>query len=259
MTDFRMPSLGPDMEAGTLVEWLVKPGDKVKHGDVVAVVETQKGAIEIEIFNDGVLSEIVVPVGGRVPVGTVLARLDGAVAAAVPTAPPPAPPPAPLVAVPPPAAVSVPPPPAAPGRPQISPAARRLAAERGIDIQALKGTGPGGAIIVADVEAAKPAPPPEVTRRRTGFDPAAMRQAIAAAMTQSKREIPHYYLSQTVEVSAALARLERLNSERTPPERILPAALFLRAVALAMAKTPELNGFWEEGRFRPGDGVHVGW
>ena len=81
MTDFRMPSLGADMEAGTLVEWLVKPGDKVKRGDVVAVVETQKGAIEIEIFNDGVVSELVVPVGGRVPVGTVLARLDGAAAA----------------------------------------------------------------------------------------------------------------------------------------------------------------------------------
>ena len=74
MTDFRMPSLGADMEAGTLVEWLVKPGDKVRRGDVVAVVETQKGAIEIEIFNDGVLSELVMPVGSRVPVGTVLAR-----------------------------------------------------------------------------------------------------------------------------------------------------------------------------------------
>ena len=77
MTDFRMPSLGADMEAGTLVEWLVKPGDPVKRGDVVAVVETQKGAIEIEIFHDGVMSELVVPVGQLVPVGTVLARLDG--------------------------------------------------------------------------------------------------------------------------------------------------------------------------------------
>jgi pyruvate dehydrogenase E2 component (dihydrolipoamide acetyltransferase) len=86
-----------------------------------------------------------------------------------------------------------------------------------------------------------------------------MRQAIAAAMSRSKREIPHYYLSQTVEVSAALARLERLNSERPPLERLLPAALFLRAVALAIAKTPELNGFWEDGRFRPGEGVHIGW
>ena len=199
MTDFRMPSLGADMEAGTLVEWLVKPGDTVKRGDVVAVVETQKGAIEIEIFHDGVVSELAVPVGQLVPVGTVLARLDGEVAAAAAgcaadTCTEPLPlrrrnrwlrrsPPAPS------------------GRVQVSPAARRLAAERGVDIQQLKGTGPGGAISVADVEAAKPAPTPETPRRRTGFDPAAMRQAIAAAMSRSKREIPHYYLSQTVEVS----------------------------------------------------------
>ncbi len=257
MTEFRMPSLGADMEAGTLVEWLVKPGDKVKRGDVVAVVETQKGAIDIEIFGEGVLSEIVVPVGGRVPVGTVLARLDSAGTATVQAAPPPAPPP-PVMAAPPaavPAAF-----PALSSRPRVSPAARRLAGERGIDVRHVAGTGPGGVITVADIEAARPAPAGGgPARRRAGFDPEAMRQAIAAAMSRSKREIPHYYLSQTVEVSAALARLERLNGERPPPERLLPAAFFLRAIALAIAKTPELNGFWEAGRFRPGDGVHIGW
>jgi pyruvate dehydrogenase E2 component (dihydrolipoamide acetyltransferase) len=200
------------------------------------------------------------PVGTRVPVGTILARLDGEVAAAVPPAPPALASPAPalVVAATPPPVVPIPQ--AGPGRQRISPAARRLAVERGIGIERITGTGLGGAITMADVAAAKPAAPAaEVARRRTGFDPAAMRQAIAAAMTRSKREIPHYYLSQTVEVSAALARLERLNNERTPPERILPAALFLRAIALAMAKLPELNGFWENGRFRPGDGVHIGW
>jgi len=247
MTEFRMPSLGADMEAGTLVEWLVKPGDKVKRGDVVAVVETQKGAIEIEIFHDGVVSELAVAVGQSVPVGTVLARLDGEMTSAPPPAPPAS---APIVAT---------PPPAPSGRVQISPAARRLAAERGVDIQQLQGTGPGGAISVADVEAACAAPAPETPRRRAGFDPAAMRQAIAAAMSRSKREIPHYYLSQTVEVSAALAYLERLNRDRSPLERVLPAALFLRAIAQAITKLPELNGFWEDGRFRPGDGVHIGW
>ncbi len=252
MIDFRMPSLGADMEAGTLVEWLVKPGDAVKRGDVVAVVETQKGAIEIEIFNTGVVSELVVPIGEQVPVGTVLARIDGEAATPVPILPP-----IPVQAAPlQPAASAAPPPPST--RLPISPAARRRAAERGVDIQAIKGTGPGGAITLADVEAASVAPTP-APPRRAGFDPAAMRQAIAAAMGRSKREIPHYYLSQTIEVSAALARIERLNSERSPPDRILPAALFLRAIALALTKLPELNGFWDEGRFRPGDGVHVGW
>jgi pyruvate dehydrogenase E2 component (dihydrolipoamide acetyltransferase) len=250
MIEFRMPSLGADMEAGTLVEWLVKPGDTVKRGDVVAVVETQKGAIEIEVFNTGVVSELVVPIGERVPVGTILARLDGEGVVAPEIAPPK---PAPAVPAPTPSSIVLPSP---LGRLQISPVARRRAAERGLDVQRIKGTGPGGAITLADVEAIVAAPP---SRRRVGFDPAAMRQAIAAAMSRSKREIPHYYLSQTIEVSAALARLERLNGERPPPERVLPAALFLRAIAAALAKLPELNGFWQEDRFRPGDGVHIGW
>lgn len=280
MIDFRMPSLGADMEAGTLVEWLVKPGDKVKRGDVVAVVETQKGAIEIETFNAGVLSELVASVGDRVPVGTVLARIEGpetnaAVTAAPVVVPPPAlPAMAPTVSAAPqprqvssaaPSAVPVTPStrpvsPGAPERQRVSPAARRIAAERDIDLRGLVGTGPGGAITVADVDAVTRTPPRgEVPRRRTGFDPAAMRQAIAAAMSRSKREIPHYYLTQTIEMSAALARLERLNRERPPPVRILPAAIILRAIAQGIAKTPELNGFWEDGRFRPGDGIHVGW
>jgi pyruvate dehydrogenase E2 component (dihydrolipoamide acetyltransferase) len=259
MIDFRMPSLGADMEDGTLVEWLVKPGDRVKRGDVVAVVETQKGAIEIEIFNDGVVAELAVTIGAIVPVGAVLARLEGADAVGVSAMAPARPP------VPEPALAAVPAAPrlpgaAAEGRRRISPAARRLAAERGIEIQHLTGSGPDGAIIVADVEAyGLERREPRAPRARAGFDPASMRQAIAAAMSRSKREIPHYYLTQTLDVSAALSRLERLNSERAPPERILPAALFLRAIALAVAKMPELNGFWQEGRFRPGDGVHIGW
>ena len=254
MIDFRMPSLGADMEAGTLVEWLVRPGDVVKRGEVVAVVETEKGAIEIEIFNGGVVSELVVPVGERVPVGTLLARIDGGVTTA---APPPRPPATP---VPPVGAPQAAPAEVAPGRQAVSPAARRLAGERGVDLRQLTGSGPGGAITLADVAAANPTTEPvEVTRRRTGFDPAAMRQAIGAAMSRSKREIPHYYVTQTVEVTAALRRLEQINSERPPPRRVLPAALFLRAIAMAMAKTPELNGFWEDGRFRPGDSLHIGW
>lgn len=276
MIEFRMPSLGADMEAGTLIEWLVQPGAQVKRGDIVAVVETQKGAIEIEIFNNGTVAELAVPVGQRVPVGTVLARLDGAgaaapqppVAAREPTAErPPSPGPGPgpghqltpqPLPSPPPVPVAGPPAMAA-ARKRVSPAARRLAAERDVDIQALTGSGPDGAITLADVEAAVPAASAAPPKRRAGFVPAAMRQAIAAAMSRSKREIPHYYLTQTVDLAAALARLGRLNAERTPPDRLLPAALLLRAVARAVAKLPELNGFWEEGRFRPADGVHIGW
>src|SRR6478672_5489986 len=128
VVEFRMPSLGADMEDGTLVEWLVKPGDRVKKGDVVAVVETQKGAIEVEIFDEGVVSELVVPVGTKVPVGGLLARIGlqaGSQPAAHPTAAQSQPPPVAAPAAPPPR-------PLAPGA-KVTPAARRRVAELGLD------------------------------------------------------------------------------------------------------------------------------
>jgi pyruvate dehydrogenase E2 component (dihydrolipoamide acetyltransferase) len=133
-----------------------------------------------------------------------------------------------------------------PARIRATPAARRRAAALDIAIETLPGTGVDGAVCLADLaRAAKPAP------RRGGFDPAAMRAAIAAAMSRSKREIPHYYLAQTVDIEAPLAALERMNADRAPPARILPAALLLRAAARAVAEAPELNGFWENGLVAP--------
>ena len=154
MVEFRMPSLGADMEAGTLVEWLVRPGDWVKRGDIVAVVETQKGAIEIETFQAGQIEKILVDLKSKVPVGTPLAQirteLEGKPAAA---APPPAVPPA--APVPRPMRAPVAPPPIVPGaapQARASPAARRLAEEHSIDLSTVIGSGPAGAITYADVE-----------------------------------------------------------------------------------------------------------
>jgi pyruvate dehydrogenase E2 component (dihydrolipoamide acetyltransferase) len=151
MGEFRMPSLGADMEAGTLVEWLKRPGDRVKRGDIVAVVETQKGAIEVDIFEDGVIERWLVEPGTTVPVGTPLALIadGGPTAAAAPSKAPaagavPAPPALPRVEPPP--RVELPP---AVGRAKASPAARRLARERGIALAGLIGSGPGGAILYA--------------------------------------------------------------------------------------------------------------
>lgn len=284
-----MPSLGADMEAGTLVEWLVEPGDRIERGRVVAVVETQKGAIEVECFEEGELEALLVKPGEKVPVGTPLARIrapgePAAAAEASPVPPPPAaapspPPPgaAPTEPVTPPPAPPPPPSPAPgaalPAGPKISPAARRRALELGVPLDRLHGSGPEGAITVADVEAAArgaaaepPAAPAARARAETekpvvrrGFDPAAMRQAIAAAMSRSKREIPHYYLESTVAMHKALAFLEATNRERPPTERLLPAVLLLKATALALRAVPELNGFWQEGGFRAGSGVHPGW
>jgi pyruvate dehydrogenase E2 component (dihydrolipoamide acetyltransferase) len=273
VVDFRMPSLGADMEAGTLVEWMVKPGDRVKRGDVVAVVETQKGAIEIEIFDAGRIDQILVDVGAKVPVGTPLAsvRTDeeikaGVVAApAAPPPPPPAPsaPPSPLVAPPP--IKAAPPGAAAPPSPElrISPAARRLAQQRGIDLATITGSGPNGAIVLADIERLPAASPglavePTEKRKAVGLDLDAMRVAIAAAMARSKREIPHYYLRHDCLMAAAEAWLAETNATRAPEDRLLMSVLTVKAVARAVRKFNAFNGFFRDGRFEPAAGVHVG-
>ncbi|MCI5073897.1 dihydrolipoamide acetyltransferase family protein [Oricola sp.] len=266
-----MPSLGADMEAGTLVEWLKKPGDAVKRGDIIAVVETQKGAIEIEVFEDGVLDAYLVELGAKVPVGTALAviRGDGDVPAAPKAATPePVAPAKPDVETVVPEAASAPvtlPPVGAPvapsGRLRITPAARRLVAEKGIDPATLTGTGPDGAICLADVEGAKsgvPAKPASEQPRTGGFDMGAMRDAIAAAMARSKREIPHYYLSHRSDLTAAEAFVAGRNAGKPPEDRILIAALFVKAVAKALKKYKEFNGHYENGAFRPGESVHIG-
>ena len=259
-----MPSLGSDMEAGTLVEWLKMPGEAVHRGDIVAVVETQKGAIEIEIFEDGVIEEQLVEVGQTVPVGAPLARLKGT-AAPAPAAPPSAAPMPAEQAVPPPAAPSAAPsaamPRAMPAREGVpaSPAARKLAAERGLDLAGLAGSGPGGAVVLADVEARTP--PPQAAPRKAkprGLDLDEMRKAIAAAMSRSKREIPHYYLAHDVDLAAATAWLEHTNAAREPAARLLMGALFLKAVALALRKHEAFNGFYGAEGFTASEGIHVG-
>ncbi|MCT2398329.1 dihydrolipoamide acetyltransferase family protein [Novosphingobium mangrovi (ex Huang et al. 2023)] len=260
MSDFTMPSLGADMERGTLVEWLVKPGSKVRSGDIIAVVETHKGAIDVEIFEDATVSEICAHEGETVPVGGLLARLEAEGGKAAPLLPATKPEPAPAAAK------------AAPeptftitrtGRTKVSPAARRLAAQIGIDPETLTGTGVDGSVSLADVElarasAAKPAPAAKAARKR-GFDPVEMRRGIALAMARSKREIPHYYLSSTVDMGPTLDWLARFNEARPPTERMLAAVPLIKATALALRKHPQLNGFWQDDAFQPGAGVHIGW
>jgi len=150
------------------------------------------------------------------------------------------------------------PPAPAGARLRVTPAARWRAAAIHVELSNLKGTGVDGSIRLSDVEAAgsRPAPAPPAKK---GVDLDEMRKAIAAAMSRSKREIPHYYLTETVDLSAAMARIERFNADRPPPERILLAVLFLKASALAMSEWPQFNGAYEEGAFTPASSVHVGW
>jgi pyruvate dehydrogenase E2 component (dihydrolipoamide acetyltransferase) len=250
MGAFVMPSLGADMDAGTLVEWIKHPGDPIKRGDIMAVVETQKGAIEIEAFEDGTFDRPLIEIGTKVPVGTPIALIRGAGEAA--PAPSPTPPPQAKPSAPPPAATPAAAPAQAVAGLRASPAARKLAAERGIKLDGLTGTGPGGAIISTDVEKAAPA------AKRTGLDLGEMRKAIAAAMARSKREIPHYYLSQPIDLTAAQTWLTGVNATREPPDRVLLAALLLKAVALALHDFPEMNGTYADGAFHPSAAIHVG-
>jgi pyruvate dehydrogenase E2 component (dihydrolipoamide acetyltransferase) len=267
MSEFLMPSLGADMEAGTLVEWLVKPGTPVKRGDIIAVVETQKGAIEIEVFNEGTLERLLVETGATVPVGTPLAyiREVGAAGAAPTTAEAPRPePPSPFVpryqagevlVAPPPAAAEIP---SAPGRIMASPVARRFASLHGIGLSGIKGTGPAGAVLLADVEAARQSSPGAQTQPVSTSSIDQMRSAIAAAMSRSKREIPHYYLSHTVDAGAGQEWISHINHDRLPEQRLLLGALFVKATALAVRRFPEFNGFFTDQRFSPSAHVHVG-
>lgn len=246
MSEFKLPSLGADMEQGKLLEWKVQPGDTVKRGQVVAVVDTSKAAVDVEIWQDGVVEQLLVQPGETVPVGTALAIVRGAGEAAVTTSPPS------VVAAPAaPAAAAA----AAPAstRAPISPAARKRAQELGVDVAAVHGTGAQGAVTLADVEAAAQAATITPADRQQ-----AMRRAIAAAMSRSKREIPHYYLSESIPMARALAWLQQRNAELPITERILPALLQLRAVALALKRVPQLNGFYRNERFEPSAAVHAG-
>ena len=246
------------MEAGTLVEWLVKPGDHVERGDILAVVETQKGAIEIEVFDSGEIEEILVGLNAKVPVGTPLALIRTRaepIAAAVPPSP------APVAAAPAGSvAVQLPPVPEPRKvvRPHASPAARRLAQSRNLDLSQLAGSGPAGAILYADVARAFEAAAPPSERKAKGLDLDAMRTAIAAAMARAKREIPHYYLMHQVDVSGCEAWLARVNASREPEARLLFGALAIKAVAKAARQFPFFNGFYHDGAFEPAGAVHVG-
>ncbi|MFO7648565.1 dihydrolipoamide acetyltransferase family protein [Halomonas campaniensis] len=262
MSEFRMPSLGADMESGTLVEWLIRPGERVERGQVVAVVETQKGAIDVEIWEAGSVERLVAEEGQKVPVGEVLALIRGedeATGRQVPAdrhtleasrAPDLSPPPA----------RAIPETPAAGERLRISPAARKRAAELGLDPAGVSGSGVGGSVTLDDIARAAEAgePAPSARTAPTTDAHAAMRQAIAAAMARSKREIPHYYLGHTLCVEPALAWLEAHNAERPVAERLIFPVLQLRAVALALEAVPELNGWYRDGAFQPAEGVHLG-
>jgi pyruvate dehydrogenase E2 component (dihydrolipoamide acetyltransferase) len=309
MIEFKLPSLGADMDEGMLVAWLIAPGDTVERGQVIAEVETDKGIIEVECWGEGYVDELLLePSSTKLAVGTPIAVLRGTDETA------------PgervdahgeKVIVEPSSAVDivevdettetgtvspVSPPvrhlahelgvdidhldptgdggevtrddvrrasvtrPVPDSRPRATPRARRCAAERGIDLGSVRPARLDGLIVKGDLPAALPRrddvipePPADV------HDPGrAMRRAIGRSMERSKREIPHYYLGTQIDIAEMMRWLDETNEERSITKRILPAAVLLRAVVLALRETPDLNGHWTDGAFVPIRDIHLG-
>jgi len=278
MTDILMPALSPTMEEGKLAKWNIKVGDTVEAGQVIAEIETDKATMEVEAVDEGVVEAILVPEGAEgVKVNTPIARLKGEGEAASP-APQAAPAPAPAAqaapapqaaAAPPPAAKPAPAPaaPAAParaegGRVLASPLARRLAAQKGVDLASLKGSGPHGRIVKADVESAQPgaarpaaaapaAAPAQVKSLEQLGIPAGsytlqpldgMRKTIARRLTESFRDIPHFPLTVDLEIDRLLDARVRINAAlEKQGVKVSVNDLLIKASAAALKAVPEAN------------------
>lgn len=266
--EIKMPALSPTMEEGTLAKWLVKVGDKVSSGDIMAEIETDKATMEFEAVDEGVIASIAVAEGTEgVKVGTVIATLagDGEGASPAPAAKPAAAAsaPAPVVAAAPaPAAAPVAAPVKASGdRVVASPLAKRIAATKGVDLAGMKGSGPGGRIVKADVEAATPgAAPAPATATPASTAPAAaaptpdfgipfeaeklnnVRKTIARRLTEAKQTIPHIYLTVDVRLDALLKLRGELNRAlEVQGVKLSVNDLLIKALAKALEIVPKCN------------------
>ncbi|HEY7547191.1 MAG TPA: dihydrolipoamide acetyltransferase family protein [Blastocatellia bacterium] len=255
MALFVMPKLGADMSEGKIIAWRKKEGDRVARGEIIADVETDKADIEVEVFTTGVLERLLVQEGEKVPIGTPLAiiREEGKPVEAEEVEEAKASLPKPFQPAP--ATPALTARPSESGRIRISPVARKLAEEIGIDTATITGTGPGGRITREDIERAarQQSPAEAVLDRQTR-----MRQAIAAAMARSKREIPHYYLSTAIDMSRAMKWLAEENLRRPVEDRLLYGVLLIKAVALALREAPELNSIWADGKLVEKSDIHIG-
>ncbi len=273
MGEVTMPRLSDTMEEGAVGRWLKQPGEAVQSGEILAEIETDKATMELEAFESGTLQQILIPAGQTVAIGTVIAMIGANGSTPMPSTPPPAA----AAAAPPPSKAQVPLPAAAPpqheepSRLLVSPVARRIADERGIDLRQVQGSGPGGRIIKENVEAfvaqaeatdmptppAPPAPapaptPPPVAAPTPAALPAApqgaeveplsrMRRAIARAMNEAKPGIPHIYVTIEVAMEAALALREQINQSGAAPEKISLNDIVVAAAARALRTVPAVN------------------
>jgi pyruvate dehydrogenase E2 component (dihydrolipoamide acetyltransferase) len=267
--ELKMPALSPTMEEGTLAKWLVKEGDEVSSGDILAEIETDKATMEFEAVDEGKIAKILIPEGtDGVKVGAPIAILAGegedvsSAAIAAPKAEAPTTP-APVKAAEatePPKATAAPKPSEAPAaqkgdRIKASPLARRIAADKGIDLASVQGSGPGGRVVKADLEAAPagapkaaPGPAPAAVPIEPGDIPheviklSNMRKTIARRLTEAKQTIPHYYLTVDIQLDALLKLRGELNKGLEPRGiKLSVNDLLIKALAMALIEVPTAN------------------
>ncbi len=277
-TNILMPALSPTMTEGNLARWLKQEGERVKAGDVIAEIETDKATMEVEAVDEGILGRILVPAGTQgVKVNDVIAVLveageavpaAGAAPKAAPAAVPAPAAPAPIAAAP----VAIAPAPAAASGDRVfaSPLARRMAAQAGLDIGQIAGSGPNGRIVKADVDAAlsrgpapapvaivpapaaapRPVAPVAITAPHTAVPNSSIRKVIARRLAESKATIPHFYVSSDVEIDALLKIRADLNA-RSPKDgpgafKLSVNDLVIKATAVTLRRFPNVNAMWTE-------------
>jgi len=251
MIEFAMPSLGADMADGTLIEWLKKPGDQVKRGDIIATVETQKGLIDIEVFDEGTIEKLMIEENTKVPVGTLMALINPEKKTEPEKTMPEI---EKVIAIQPTEEKVIAAHQAERQGLKASPLAKRIAADNNIDLSTIVGTGENGAITRKDVESKieqkKAEPEKEISELNDEQTKGqsinnTLRSAVAAAMSKSNREIPHYYLEKKIDLKKALEWMHEKNKELPVQKRLLPAALLIKAVACSLREVPELNAIWD--------------
>ena len=278
-TNILMPALSPTMTEGNLARWLKQECERIKAGDVIAEIETDKATMEVEAVDEGILGRILVPAGTQgVKVNDVIAVLveageavpaAGAVPKATPAAAPAPAAPAPVAV----ASVAIAPVPASASasgdRVFASPLARRMAVQAGLDIGQIAGSGPNGRIVKADVDAAlsrgpapvataapalaaapRPAAPAAITAPHTAVPNSSIRKVIARRLAESKATIPHFYVSTDVEIDALLKIRADLNA-RSPKDgpgayKLSVNDLVIKATAVTLRRFPNVNAMWTE-------------
>jgi len=222
-----MPSLGADMDQGKLMAWKIKRGDEVKKGQIIATVETTKSAVEIESFREGKVLELVGKEGEELRVGSTIAIFDVRDEEKKTREAP---------------------------RVKISPAARKLAAQMHVDLSTIKGSGSDGQIELKDLESFvnKGVPPPSPTSVVN------IREAIAKAMSRSKKEIPHYYLKTRISLDALFMWMDEKNKLLPPVERLMVPSVLMKGIIQAIKKYPMMNGYYVNGAFEAKESVNLG-